>query len=69
VPRLDAVWSEPVRNPTVTAVAFGLGSALLSILAFSAPADGPPFGAVVPFAVALGLAVGVIAYVGVSALS
>jgi hypothetical protein len=58
-----------VRNPKLTAAAFGLASALLSIFAFSFPPGAPPVRAIVPFAVALGIAVGVIAVVGVSGLS
>ncbi|WP_424018222.1 hypothetical protein ACOZ4N_01845 [Halorientalis pallida] len=58
-----------VRNPILTATAFGLGSALLATAAFSFPPGGPPIRAILSFAVALGLAVGIITYVGVSALS
>ncbi|SDF54643.1 hypothetical protein [Halorientalis regularis] len=58
-----------VRHPITTATAFGLGSALLATAAFSFPPGGPPLRAIAAFAVALGLAVGIVTYVGVSALS
>jgi len=66
---LDAVTARLERNPLVTAVAFGLGSAALATAAFSFPPGGPPLTAIVAFAISLGLAVGAVTYVGVAAIS
>lgn len=66
---LDAWTASLQRTPLLTALGFGLGSALLATIAFSFPPGAPPLSAIVPFAVSLGLAIGVITYVGVAALS
>jgi len=57
------------RRPVLVAAAFGIGTAALATVAFSFPPGGPPLSAIVAFAISLGLAVGVIAYVGVAALT
>ncbi|RXK51550.1 hypothetical protein [Halorientalis pallida] len=67
--RLDAVRSRLVRNPTLAASAFAVVTALFALLALSSPASGPSVAEFVPFVLALGIAVGVIAFVGLSALS
>ena len=58
-----------VRNPLATAATFGLGIAVLATVAFSFPPGGPPLSAILAFTVSLGLAVGAVTYVGLSAFS
>ncbi|MFB6084491.1 MAG: hypothetical protein ABEJ94_09625 [Halorientalis sp.] len=65
----DAWAANLDRNSLLIAAALGLGIAVLATLAFSFPPGSPPLSAIAAFAVALGLAVGTIAYVGASALS
>jgi hypothetical protein len=65
----DAWTGRLTRNPLATAIAFGLGIAVLATAAFSFPPGGPPLSAILAFTISLGLALGVVTYVGLSAFS